>query len=69
MIGVEILKCWAACLLKFTSHQATEYLSSFKRYFQKTFTVCTGLITKDETLEVIVLNLCPPVIKSLYSGQ
>ena len=67
MIGVEILKGRAVCLLKITSPQAKE--SSFKRYFQKTFTVCTGLITKDETLEVIVLNLCPPVIKSLYSGQ
>jgi len=37
MIGVKILKGWAACRsLKIISPRPKQYLSSFKRYYQKT---------------------------------
>ena len=39
MIGVKILKGWAACLLKIISSHTKKYLSPFKSYFQKTFTM------------------------------
>ena len=36
MIGVKILKGWAACLLKIISPRPKQYLSQFKRYYQNT---------------------------------